>query len=191
MIDSLVWSIVWAVLGYCAWSYLSNWQMEAYTAWGVQSYQEAYHSDHHNYAGFTTEGIILRYMFECIVVFIGGLISFGNLLDFLYDPTHVTEIDHSETGGKAVKWSLVSFPFSKEEESIVFNRILVIDRTQTTLQRLTGTETVVLTLLIMKGAVTETILMTIPGIALMTKEHTDAISEYVEDHDTHHVQMEK
>jgi hypothetical protein len=189
LIDSFLWGMLWLIAVVWVWAILDRMQVEAYAAWGVGSFTEAMHKDGYSHDGYQSINIVFRFMLECADIIVGGLISFVYFLGFLYEPTRVTTIEFVERVGKSLSWTQVNFPNTYETKSLVFNRILSVENTQTVLQRLTGTETVVLVLLVMKGVTTEEVRVLIPGISRLSAEEVSVVLEYTGSSDIHKVSI--
>lgn len=159
--------------------------MQAYAAWKVKSYTEVNEGWGISYDDYSSAGIHFRHWLEWVVAVVGGLISTGFLSDFFYKATSAVEIQLSPEEGNQATWKQSFFPLTLEEEVFVFNRILSIHFTRTWLQRATGTETVILNLLIMEGVNAKESELEIRGIVNLTKEQYEILAGYLEWQDVH------
>lgn len=191
LLDSLSWAIFWAGLAYIALSVLDFMQMQAYGAWRVKSYAEVVEKDLWGYSHdeYSYGGMIFRHWMEWAVAVVGGLISAGFLSDFFYRATCSVEIQLSPEEGNQVGWKQVFFPVTIGAKRFVFNRILSIHTTRTWLQRVTGTQTVILNLLIMEGVNAKEAEVKIQGIVKITSEQYELLTGYLDSQDVHFTTM--
>jgi hypothetical protein len=184
-----MWGMLWLVAVFWIWIILDRVQAEAYAAWGVGSFTEAVDKEGYSRDEYSSSGIVFRFISECVDIIIGGLVSLVYFSGFFYGSTRVTTIGGVGEVGKLLAWTQVNSLYTYESRNLFFNRILSIENTQTMLQRFTETETVVLTLLVMKGVTTEEVDIEIRGIPRMSAEEIDVLAEYIGSEDVHKVSV--
>jgi hypothetical protein len=186
VLGSLIWAIFWLLVVCFIWSWLDSVRMDEYARLGITSFVEVSEYKH----GINTMENIMTCLFaEWSFVLVGMLVVFLVLSNFLYTPTHVTEIGYSEEGGRTLKWKQMEFPFTLDGHDYSFSRIQSVENTQTWLQRLTNTQTLKITLVVMKGAKAEYLDICIFSIAVLTNEQNAILNEYKKDYDVHHVEV--